>query len=191
VKLKNRKLSNNKLLRDRHSISCQFRRPSKCIGCPAHPDSPAWDPLLYGAFIKPTIEKRAKFCVVGISGGEEEEAGGEALIGPSGRRLKRAIEMGAERKVIFSKFNLFNCRSLKLGMRGNIINRDPTAREIKECWKRWLGPFLKTNDQLIVPLGALAYRYIVEIPLEKETGMKVKMGHALGHRLMVPRRMWK
>jgi DNA polymerase len=129
---------------------------------------------------------------VGIAPGEEEENAGEPFVGPSGRRLKRAVSLGAERTPIpCSKINLFNCRTIKVGFRGQIVNRDPTAREIKECWKRWLGPLLLSTDAIVVPLGTLAYKYIVEKPLEKHDGTTIKFGHALGHRLRVPRRIWQ
>ncbi len=82
---------NERLELERYKISCLRPRPKQCIGCACHPKGPGFDPLMTGAFVPPSGQLSAPLLCVGISGGEEEEVRGEALVGPSGRKLSRAL----------------------------------------------------------------------------------------------------
>lgn len=175
----------------RHKISCQRKRPLDCKGCPADPRSPEYDPLLTGSFIPPSGSKQSPLMVIGISGGEEEEVRGEALVGPSGRRLTRALTyyskaLGLKKPLELRKYNIFNCRSIKIGLQGRIINRTPpTVREMKACCERWLFPELKKfPGKVIFLLGGDAYKFVLKNRFDI-------FGKAMGHRLYVPRKAVK
>lgn len=177
----------------RYKIATDYSRtrPRKCKGCPGHPQSPGFDPLLTGGFIPPSGPIGAPLLVIGISGGEEEEVRGEPLVGPSGRRLVRTLAyyskvLGLKKPIKVRKYNLLNCRSLKVGLQGRIINRTPpTVTEMRACCERWLFPELrKTEAEVILILGADTYKFVLKDRFSI-------FGKAMGHRLYVPRRAVK
>lgn len=175
----------------RYRISVERRRPPKCKGCPAHPQTSTFDPLLTGGFIPPSGQVSSPLVVIGISGGEEEEVRGEPLVGPSGRRLVRILAysakaLGLKKPLEVRKYNVFNCRSLKVGLQGRIINRTPpTVTEMRACSERWLFPELGTTPaKVILILGADTYKFILKNRFDV-------FGKAIGHRLFVPRRAVK
>ena len=172
----------------RYRISIERKRPLKCKGCPADPKTPGFDPLLTGGFIPPSGPLGAPLIVIGISGGEEEEVRGEPLVGPSGRRLVRPLAysakvLGLKKALEVRKYNVFNCRSLKIGLQGRVINRTPpTVTEMRACCERWLLPELKTTPaKLVLLLGADTYKFILKNRFDV-------FGKAIGHRLFVPRK---
>lgn len=168
----------------RLEVSRSRKRPSRCKGCPANPSSPEFDPLMTGGFIPPSGSLNADLMIVGISGGEEEEVRGEPLVGPSGRKLLRALTCALDgRSLRIRKYNVFNCRSIKVGMQGKIINRTPpTAREMRACCERWLFPELaKFKGKLVLLLGTDVYKFLLKNRFDV-------FGKAMGHRLYVPRK---
>lgn len=175
----------------RYRISIQRKRPSKCKDCPADPQTPGFDPLLTGGHIPPSGPLKAPLVVIGISGGEEEEVRGEPLVGPSGRRLVRALAysakvLGLKKPLEVRKYNLFNCRALKIGLQNRIINRTPpTVTEMRACSERWLFPELrKTEAKVLFILGADTYKFVLKNRFDV-------FGKAMGHRLFVPRKAVK
>jgi uracil-DNA glycosylase family 4 len=181
-------------------------RPPKCDLCPLHPSHPKYNADLCGDHIPPAGPLDADLMVVGMSGGEEEEERGEPFVGPSGRKLKVALEvMAAGRPLRVRKYNLVNCRTKRKGLQGDFINRDPTAKEIRECTRRWLLPELLTTSALVVPLGQMAYDFLTLYTPERKgdfqprllsKGGKIPGGVAgtfqqgIGHRIVVPREFY-
>jgi uracil-DNA glycosylase len=62
--------------------------------------------------------------------------------------------------------NLVQCRTVREG-RTKLINRDPTAAEIRKCAQRWLEPFFDSQPDRdvetspwVLALGELAFRYL-------------------------------
>jgi len=186
------------------------KRPPICSGCPLHSDHPKWDPELTGEFIPPKGPLGADLMVVGMSGGEEEELQREPFVGPSGRKLHVSIEVMRDgRKLSVRKYNLVNCRTKRRGLGGTFINRDPTAKEIKECTRRWLLPELLSHPpRVVVPLGQMAYDFLTLFTPERwgtpkdpnpeiSKGGKLSGGLAgtfqqgIGHRIYVPTRFYE
>lgn len=183
----------------------RHERPEICAGCPCDPKSEKFSGThLVGEHIPPSGPLDAEILVVGMSGGEEEEELGEPFVGPSGRKLKGALQVMAEGRALrVRKYNLVNCRTKRKGLRGEFINRDPTAKEIRECARRWLLPELLETRALVVPLGQMAYEFLTFFTPEKKNSLpqpkvlsksgKIAGGLAgtfqqgIGHRILVER----
>lgn len=92
---------------------------------------------------------------VGMAPGEVEDLEGLTFVGPSGRKLDRALEEAerkAGRKVTKYFVNLLLCRTVD--ERGN--NRDPSPVEIKNCSPRLVEMVRVLKPRRIVHLGRLA-----------------------------------
>jgi len=103
--------------------------------------------------------------------------------------------------------NLVQCRTKKPGAGGAAINRDPTAKEIRECAKRFLWPELaETKALVVVPLGQLAYEWLTFYqPIRKDQtytgelsksgkiagGIAGPFGLGMGHRIKVERKLYQ
>lgn len=177
---------------ERFAAAIQRDRPPSCVGCPLNPGHPEFDPLLSGGFVPPSGPLDAEVLAVGIAPAQEEEAKGEPLVGPSGRRLERGLRWASGGELVdgsspealsLRKFNLVQCRTTRLGARQQIVNRDPLIKEIKECYLRFLGPeLLCTQAKVVVPLGTLAFNFLVKRHLKGLT-----FGKGMGHRIRIPR----
>jgi len=163
-------------------------RPKACpLDCPLHPRSPMHNPMLSGGFVPPYTPTGAKLLVVGICPAEEEELGGEPLIGPSGRYAAHAIQWANNGKpLVYAKVNIVNCRTVKPGKTRSFINRTPpTATEMMECFHAHLRPLLKRKWACVALLGSDVYKFIVpEIEVADRRYMKLfdVFGKAMGHR---------
>jgi uracil-DNA glycosylase len=142
----------------------KFKRPPICAGCPLEGGPGEFVPPKCncgcGQRLTPSAGCKAAFLVVGIAPGEEEEFRQEPLVGPSGRLLAGAFKW-AQVTAPFIKLNLVNCRTLREG-RTKVVNRDPTAAEVRACGQRWLRPwidqFMKNThgEGHVLALGGLA-----------------------------------
>lgn len=163
-------------------------RPSACpLECPLHPGSTSHNPMLSGGFVPPKIITRSKLLVVGICPGEEEELGREPFIGPSGRYSSHALEWASgPTRLAYSKINIVNCRTVKVGKTRSFINRTPpTAREMKACFNAHLRQVLKRRWACVGLYGTDVYRFLVpELDLAHQRSMKMfdVFGKAMGHR---------
>lgn len=186
-------------------------RPKICVGCICEPSHPKYNPELTGEFIPPTGPIGADLLLVGMSGGEEEEEKQEPFVGPSGRKLSVALSVMIEgRKLTVRKYNLVNCRTKRRGLQGEFINRDPSAKEIKDCTRRWLLPeILSHPPKVLLPLGQMAYDFLTFFTPEKKgeisspvrdklsKGGKIPGGFAgtfqqgIGHRIYVPLKLYE
>lgn len=165
-------------------------RPHACpVDCPLHPDSNAHNPSLSGGFVPPLILPKTDLLVVGIVPAEEEELGGEPLIGPSGRFADHAIRWagGRQRPLRYSKANLVNCRTVKAGRQKPFIARTPpTAIEMRTCFQVHLRPILQRKWKLVLLLGGDLYKFVV--PTEQLADRRTRpmfdlFGKAMGHRM--------
>jgi uracil-DNA glycosylase family 4 len=171
-----------KFLEERTSIATLRPRPERCKGCIGNPSTKGWNPLFSGGFIEPHGDVDSDLWVVGISGGDEEEQMGEPLVGPSGRRLTHLIsyiESSLGKKVSIYKTNVYNCRSIKLGKQGSIVNRTPpSVKELRDCASRWLFPELqRTKAKCIYLLGTDVWKFVMN---ERFGSFTKAMGHRLG-----------
>lgn len=176
---------NGSFLADRLEIAKRLKRPSACDGCVGNPSTEGFNPLFSGGFIPPSGPLHAPLMVIAISGGEEEEEMHAPLVGPSGRRADRAIEHWvAGRKLPVRKYNIYNCRSLKVGKQGKVINRTPPSyREMRDCASRWLFPELRTTkSKCVLILGTDAHNFLM--------GPRFGgFGRAMGHRLTIKQQL--
>ena len=192
-------------------ISRATTRPSRCDGCPLNPASPEHDPTKSGEFVPPHCDCEhcssalsqaidelstaapspcaADLLLVGIAPGAEEVRAGEPFVGPAGRKLSAALNWahGATTGpgIVYStcKLNLVNCRTVRSGYRGTVVNRDPTAQEIRHCARRWLLPMLERFEgKAVVALGGLVYKVIYGDLLADPNG-RVEFGRDANHRL--------
>jgi len=188
---------NQKLLTTRLEVANLRPRPPICVGCPLNPTTEGFDPLRGGAYIPISGPEDAPLAIIGMAGGEEEELKGESFVGPSGRKILRALEWGGEEEggadsipqesanrgvpvdppspppLRVRKLNLVQCRTTEIGRQGRIINRDPLAAEIRFCAHRFLWPELakKAGPRVVMPLGKLAYDWLTMVgPKRKEIG---------------------
>ncbi len=173
-------------------------RPKICLGCPAHPASAEHNPALTGEFVPPFGPADAQLLMVGIAPGEDEERKGEPFVGPSGHKAKTAITWALDgRELKVRKLNAVNCRTTKTGLGGYRINRDPTAREYRECAKRFLLPELeKTQAKAILVLGQYPFDMLLQrvgIRYHRLPRVHHKFTFALvmGHRNVLPRRLFE
>lgn len=156
-------------------------KPSRCAGCPLVDDD-------VNDFVPPSCNCKAPACsltgdglkdgyrqlltesvcsakvmAVGIAPSREEVQRGKVLCGPSGRILDSALGLDGFDQPL-RKLNLVQCRTKMLGANG-YVNRDPYKKEIVACWNRWLLPellaFERRGGELIIPLGALAFEYLL------------------------------
>ena len=165
-------------------------RPSACpTTCPLHPKSKLHNPTLSGGHVPPLIVPNTSLLVVGIVPGEEEELGGQPFIGPSGRYADHTLRWanGTGKGFKYSKMNLVNCRSVKIGKQGRFINRTPpTAVEMRTCFHAHLRRHLKRKWKCVLIFGGDAYKFI--IPTERLDERRTRpmfdlFGKAMGHRL--------
>jgi uracil-DNA glycosylase len=160
-------------------------RPDRCDGCPLARGPGGFVPPICtcpgcreGDRLAEGIGCTAGLIAVGIAPGEEEERRQEPFVGPAGRLLTGAFKhVGIAASV--RKMNLVQCRTVREG-RTKLINRDPTAAEIRECAQRWLKPVLENlqyeisgdnygngvagkvpaTSRWVLALGELAFRYL-------------------------------
>jgi uracil-DNA glycosylase family 4 len=100
----------------------------------------------------------AKLLFVGEAPGKSEDLTGEPFIGPSGRLLNAAIDLGCKFAGIteapsYFITNVVACRPTD-EMNGD--NRQPTQEEAWCCWKRLEKTFSDVNPQRVVLLGQVA-----------------------------------
>jgi len=179
------------------SEGAKIKRPRMCLGCPAHPESPDYKASLTGEFVPPHGPLDADMLMIGIAPGEDEERKGEPFVGPSGHKAHTAITWALEgREIKIRKLNAVNCRTKKQGLYKSFINRNPTAREYKECAKRFLLPELqRTKAKAILTLGQFPFDMLLQragITYHTLPRVHHKYTFALcmGHRNVLPRRLF-
>ena len=174
------------------------RRPPECVGCPLDPSTPGYDPLTGGGFVPPAGERSAPLLVVGIAPAEVEEQRGIPLCGPSGKKLDSALTWALDgRRLEVRKLNAVNCRTSKVGLAGEVINRDPTAHELRECGKRFLLPELaSTTARVILVLGQLVFDHLLKprgVALHRlpRVGHRFTFALTMGHRTKLPQTLFQ
>lgn len=174
----------------------RIARPRMCIGCPGDPRTSGYQAWLWGGHVPPYGPQNADMLVVGIIPGEEEEVQGRPFVGPSGKKIRHAIDWASEgRELRVRWMNIVNCRTRKPGKSQKWINRDPTALEFRECAKRFLLPELRaTHAKVILLLGQLPFELVLQplgLRLHNLPRSRHKYTFALcmGHRNYIPRRM--
>ena len=179
-------------LRRRIELIRGRKRPRACPKtCPLHPCSADHNPELSGGYAAPVIRASDDLLVVAICPAEEEELGGEPLIGPSGRYANHAVQWagGAKTPMPYSKINVVNCRTVKPGLYKPYINRTPpTAREMKICFEAHLRQVLKRKWRCVLLLGGDAYKFVIPtelLPDGRKRPMFDVFGKAMGHRMVV------
>lgn len=171
------------------------KRPPKCKGCICHPKTVGYNPNLTGGFVPPFGPADANLLMIGIAPGEDEVAKGEPFVGPSGFKVHTAITWALDGRsgLIIRKLNCVNCRTYKVGLGGGFVNRDPTAREFKECAKRFLLPEIrKTKAKVVLTLGQYPFDHLLQragIAFHNLPRVRHKYTFALvmGHRNVLPR----
>lgn len=161
------------------------QRPKECVGCPLEPSNEKHDPKQHGPFVAPFCTCAAhsadefgpEFRVVlpgcsaslinvGMAPGPGEVATGMPLTGPAGRKNAAALEWGQSHldgsKIDYMNINLVNCRTQQPGLTRQLVNRDPTTPEIRECAKRFLAPLLQSLPEttIVRPLGQLVANHL-------------------------------
>ena len=141
---------------------------------------------------------QADLLLVGIAPGAEETRAGEPFVGPAGRKLSAGLQWAGGKAVtrpssdpihfapvsyFTRKMNLVNCRTVRSGYRGAVVNRDPSAAEIRHCARRWLLPIVERFEgKAVVALGGLVYKVLYGELLADPNG-RVEFGRDHGHRL--------
>lgn len=172
------------LFEERLRIARRRKRPSRCDGCIGNPQSSNHNPLISGGHIRPDWDLDADLIVLGACGGYEEEAQGEPLVGKAGRKLRRGIEWAAAgRPFKYARWNLYNCRCIKMGAGPFVVNRKPnqmTVKEMRDCSSRWLFPYLReTRTKFVLILGVDVDRFVL--------GKRFDSFHKhMGQRCLVP-----
>jgi DNA polymerase len=124
-----------------------------CQGCPNH------DTRFRVVFGEGDVN--AKVMLVGQGPGIVEEQTGRPFAGPSGRLLDQALaEVGLERDQLWLT-NVIKCRAVKLE-KGRVVDRAPSAAELKAC-RPWLnGEIDIIQPQLIVCIGVPAAKALID-----------------------------
>ena len=124
-----------------------------CQGCPNH------DTRFRVVFGEGDVN--AKVMLVGQGPGIVEEQTGRPFAGPSGRLLDQALaEVGLERDQLWLT-NVIKCRAVKLE-KGRVVDRAPSAAELKAC-RPWLdGEIDIVQPQLIVCIGVPAAKALID-----------------------------
>ena len=168
------------------------KRPRVCPRtCPLHPRCAEHNPDFSGGYVPPLLHASDDLLVVAICPAEEEELGGEPLIGPSGRYANHAISWagGAARAMRYSKINVVNCRTVRPGRTRAYINRTPpTMREMRACFEAHLRPALRRKWRCVLLLGADAYKFVIPtelLPDGRKRPMFDAFAKAMGHRMVV------
>ncbi|MEN6370850.1 MAG: uracil-DNA glycosylase [Armatimonadota bacterium] len=114
----------------------------------------------------------AEVAFVGEAPGDKEEAEGRPFVGQAGKLLDRELkQLGINRNDLWIT-NAVKCRPVKESA-GILVNRTPTAKEIKN----WLGPLMEEleiiHPHIIVCLGAVAAKALINksFALTKERGL--------------------
>lgn len=175
-----------------------IERPNICLGCPGHPTSEGYSANLMGKFVPPSGPLDAQLLLIGIAPGEDEENKGIPFVGPSGHKIHTAIGWALEgRSLRIRKLNAVNCRTKKLGLYKSFVNRDPTAREYRECAKRFLQPELqRTKAKVILTLGQFPFDRLIQpagvtfwnLPKVRN---KYTFALCMGHRNRLPRKVFQ
>jgi DNA polymerase len=99
--------------------------------------------------------------LVGQGPGIVEEQTGRPFAGPSGRLLDRALaEVGLERQRLWLT-NVIKCRAVK-SEKGRVVDRAPSAAELKAC-RPWLhGELDIIQPALIVCIGVPAAKALID-----------------------------
>jgi uracil-DNA glycosylase len=124
-----------------------------CQGCPNH------DTRFRVVFGEGDVN--AKVMLVGQGPGIVEEQTGRPFAGPSGRLLDQALaEVGLERDQLWLT-NVIKCRAVKLE-KGRVVDRAPSAAELKAC-RPWLdGEIDIIQPQIIVCIGVPAAKALID-----------------------------
>jgi uracil-DNA glycosylase family protein len=124
-----------------------------CQGCPNH------DTRFRVVFGEGDVN--AKVMLVGQGPGIVEEQTGRPFAGPSGRLLDQTLaEVGLERDQLWLT-NVIKCRAVKLE-KGRVVDRAPSAAELKAC-RPWLdGEIDIIQPQIIVCIGVPAAKALID-----------------------------
>ncbi|MCS6924714.1 MAG: uracil-DNA glycosylase [Candidatus Binatia bacterium] len=103
----------------------------------------------------------ARIVLVGQGPGAVEEETGRPFVGPAGMLLDRVLaEAGLQREALWIT-NLIKCRATKRE-RGRLVDRSPSAAEIKAC-RPWLEEELELiQPQIVVCIGTPAAQALID-----------------------------
>lgn len=94
--------------------------------------------------------------LVGEGPGREEDLYGKPFIGASGQLLDQLLENSDLARSELYTTNTVLCRPTRPGSQDDLVNRPPTALEVKNCLPRLLKEVIALDPVIIVALGDVA-----------------------------------
>jgi uracil-DNA glycosylase family protein len=132
------------------------RLRAEALTCPACPNLKTRLRVVFGEG-----DVHAKAMLVGQGPGAYEEQMGRPFVGPAGALLNRALaDVGLERDALWLT-NVIKCRAVKQE-KGRLVDRAPSAAELKSC-RPWLeGELAIVQPRLIVCIGVPAAHALID-----------------------------
>jgi uracil-DNA glycosylase family 4 len=129
---------------------------TQALACPGCPNKDTRFRVVFGEG-----DVGADVVLVGQGPGVADEQTGRPFAGPSGRLLDQALaEAGLKRDKLWLT-NVIKCRAVKTE-RGRIVDRAPSAAELKAC-RPWLdGELAVIQPRIIVCIGVPAAKALID-----------------------------